>query len=43
MEEQRKYFKAVKDFQEECNKNEVYAAKLEEMQGQQQSQQEAGV
>ena len=31
VEEQRRYFKAVKDFQEECNRNEIYAAKLEEM------------
>jgi len=31
VDEQRRYFKAVKDFQEECNKNELYSAKLAEM------------
>jgi len=29
VDEQRRYFKAVKDFQEECNKNEIYTMKLE--------------
>jgi small-conductance mechanosensitive channel len=31
VDEQRAYFKAVKDFQAECTKNELYAAKLQEM------------
>ena len=31
VDEQRRYFKAVKDFQEECNKNEVFTAKLEQI------------
>jgi len=33
VDEQRRYFKAVKDFQEECNRNEIYMAKLNELQG----------
>lgn len=33
VDEQRRYFKAVKDFQEECNKNELYSTRLEEMGG----------
>lgn len=32
VDEQRKYYKAVKDFQDECNKNEWLMAKLEELQ-----------
>jgi hypothetical protein len=31
VDEQREYFKAVKDFQAECTKNELYSAKLQEM------------
>jgi hypothetical protein len=31
IDEQRQYFKAVKDFQEECNKNEWLTTKLEQM------------
>ncbi|CAM9394292.1 unnamed protein product [Ectocarpus fasciculatus] len=31
IDEQRRYFKAVKDFQEECNKNEWLTTKLEQM------------
>ncbi len=31
LDEQRKYFKAVKDFQEECNKNELLSSKLAEL------------
>ena len=33
VDEQRRYFKAVKDFQEECNKNELYAQKLAQLGG----------
>jgi hypothetical protein len=29
VDEQRRYFKAVKDFQEECNKNDWLSSKLE--------------
>jgi len=29
LEKQRKYFKAVKEFQEECVKNEKYMGKME--------------
>ncbi|CAE7440423.1 CCDC93, partial [Symbiodinium microadriaticum] len=36
VDEQRKYFKAVKDFQEECTKNEWLAEKLEQLSHQQQ-------
>lgn len=32
VDEQRRYFKAVKDFQEECNKNELYSARLAQLQ-----------
>ena len=32
VDEQRRYFKAVKEFQEECNRNELYANKLAELQ-----------
>jgi len=32
LDEQRRYFKAVKDFQDECMKNEVLASKLAEVQ-----------
>jgi hypothetical protein len=35
VDEQRKYFKAVKDFQEECTKNEWLAEKLEQLSHQQ--------
>ena len=31
VDEQRKYFKAVKDFQEECTKNEFLEEKLEQL------------
>lgn len=31
VDEQRRYYKAVKDFQDECNKNEWLLAKLEEL------------
>jgi hypothetical protein len=31
VEDQRRYFKAVKDFQDECTKNEWLLAKLEEL------------
>jgi hypothetical protein len=31
VEEQRRYYKAVKDFQQECDKNDWLAAKLEQM------------
>mmetsp|Transcript_52863 Transcript_52863/g.67798 ORF Transcript_52863/g.67798 Transcript_52863/m.67798 type:complete len:681 (-) Transcript_52863:262-2304(-) len=31
VDEQRRYFKAVKDFQEECNKNELYSSRLSEL------------
>lgn len=31
VDEQRKYFKAIKDFQDECTKNEWLSAKLEQM------------
>ena len=30
LEKQRQYFKAVKDFQEECDKNELLMAKFEQ-------------
>jgi hypothetical protein len=30
VDEQRRYYKAVKDFQDECNKNEWLTAKLDE-------------
>mmetsp|Transcript_107130 Transcript_107130/g.311079 ORF Transcript_107130/g.311079 Transcript_107130/m.311079 type:complete len:231 (+) Transcript_107130:83-775(+) len=33
VDEQRRYFKAVKDFQEECNKNELYSQKLAQLGG----------
>jgi uncharacterized FlgJ-related protein len=33
VDEQRRYFKAVKDFQEECNKNELYSTRLAELGG----------
>ena len=32
MDEQRKYFKAVKDFQEECDRNEALTAALGQFQ-----------
>lgn len=35
VDEQRKYFKAVKDFQDECNKNDWLSAKLEQITRQQ--------
>lgn len=31
VDEQRKYFKAVKDFQDECNKNDWLTSKLEQI------------
>ena len=31
VDEQRKYFKAVKDFQDECQKNEMLSTKLEDL------------
>jgi hypothetical protein len=31
VDEQRRYFKAVKDFQEECNKNEWLSNKLQSL------------
>ena len=31
VDEQRKYFKAVKDFQDECNKNDWLQSKLEQI------------
>jgi hypothetical protein len=34
VDEQRRYFKAVKDFQEECNKNEWLTSKLEQLSAQ---------
>ena len=36
VDEQRKYFKAIKDFQDECTKNEWLSGKLEQMSHQQQ-------
>ena len=35
VDEQRKYFKAVKDFQDECNKNDWLSNKLEQITRQQ--------
>ena len=35
VEKQRSYFKAVKDFQDECTKNEMLMTKLSEVTGQQ--------
>tara|TARA_B110000971_G_scaffold198283_1_gene214778 strand:+ start:158 stop:361 length:204 start_codon:yes stop_codon:yes gene_type:complete len=31
VEEQRRYFKAVKDFQDECNKNEMLSERVENL------------
>ena len=41
LEKQRQYFKAVKDFQEECDKNELLMAKFEEAKRKHQQQQQA--